>query len=135
MGKTNDTPDQHRLRETVGDQIEAIMKAHEIGGAVILVSEKSAAWRLVLPVWAFLRAGPEGLAMRIKTKRPEDRVRSEATIHMIGAVRDIAKDFHSLFAGLFRTCQTALEEHGSGIEHAKFGGEADQRPDKGQLRD
>lgn len=112
-----DDPEQRRLRVTVSDEIEAILRRHDLGGVVLLASRTAASWRFVIPSWSFLERGPDGFLLRIRTKTPDSLARTEDTLHMIGSVRDMARDVTELFARFFRAAEQQL---GDALEHKGF---------------
>lgn len=123
MPKQDDL-EQYRLRITVSDEIEAILRKHSLGGVVLLASPEAASWRLVIPEWSFLERGKAGFTLRIRTTTEDARLRTENTLHMVGSFRDIARDVTELFAQLFRAAEQQL---GDALEHKPFGG-GDERP-------
>lgn len=123
-----DDPEQQRLRVTVSDEIEAILRRHDLGGVVLLASRTAASWRFIIPTWSFLERGTEGFRLRIRTKTPDSLARTEDTLHMIGSVRDMARDVTELFARFFRAAEAQL---GDALEHKPFGAGVgvNKRPD------
>lgn len=127
-----DTSDQQRLR-AINDTIEVILREHNLGGAVLLVSRDSAAWKMTIPDWAQFADTGKGFVLRLQIKRadPEVTQRTIDTLHLIGSLRDMARDVTELFAQLFRGAQQTLKAHGAELEHVPFGGSDKHRPNPG----
>jgi hypothetical protein len=121
---TDDT-DQKRLRQTISDEIHAIMDKHGVGGVVMLVSRESASWRMVFPDWSGLQPDPSQpgtpLRLRLSSKTPEARQAADSTMHLIASIRDMSSDCVNAFGRLFRAAELELQKQGSGIDHKPFG--------------
>ena len=128
----NDTPDQQRVR-AVNDAIDQILKQHDLGGVVLLVSRDSAAWKMTIPSWAYFVDTGEGFALRLRLKKddPEATQRTVDTMHMIGSLRDMLRDGAELFGRIFRQASGMLEAHGAEVVHEPFGGPGKPRLDPG----
>lgn len=114
----SDSDDQVLLRETVGDELEAVCKKYDVGGAFTLVSRECAAWRSVFPSWCGLQPDPVTvLRVRMSSKTPEDARNADSTMHFIGAVRELASDYASLYGRIWRQVADTLKSQGATIEH------------------
>lgn len=118
-----DSEDQRRLRLTISDEIEAILKKHDVGGVIMLASPESASWRIVLPSWSYLADMGKGFALRIKIKKeePSTTARTESTLHMIGSFRDLGQECVNVFGRMFRVAKMQIANHGGELEHTPFG--------------
>jgi hypothetical protein len=132
MSKPNtaaDTPDQRRLRVTISDEIEAVLRKHDVGGVVMLASRESASWRFVIPQWAYLLdVDGKGFVLRINTKTADAAARTESTLHLVGSFRDIARDCVEVFGRMMRVAKMQIANAGGELTHDPFGG-ATHRPD------
>jgi len=127
MPKRNlDDADQHKLRTTIADEVERILKKYDLGGVVVLVSKESAAWRFVLPKWAMLAPHPDGFVLQVRGSTESGRRATESTIHMISSIRSICGDWSSFFGRLHKQIK---EQMGDSLVDPPFGG-TDSRPDK-----
>jgi len=127
-----DTPDQRRLRVTISNEIEAVLRKHDLGGVLMLASRESASWRFVIPPWAYLvdvdGDGRKGFVLRINTKTADARARTNDTLHMVGCFRDIARDCVEIFSRMMRVAKMQIANGGGELTHEPFGG-GTHRPD------
>lgn len=119
----SETEEGKRLRVTVGDELEAVMKRHGVGGIVLLSSTSASSWRFVFPEWSCMQPDEKyGMRLRANSKEPGTHERLEATMHMIGSLRDMAADFGNVMGRMFRITRDALEAQGAVVEHHPFMG-------------
>jgi hypothetical protein len=109
MSKPNhDDRDQHRLRVTIADEVERVLKKYDLGGIVVLVSPSSAAWRFVLPKWAMLAPHPDGFILQVRGSTEAGRVASESTVHLVKAIATICSDWGGLFSRMHKQIKEQL---------------------------
>lgn len=112
------------------EELEALMAARGVGGTLMLVSPTAAAWRHVLPEWAAIVPNEKrgGWIVQIRGSTPAGHERTEATMHFLGVLRDMARDCTELFGRCFRMAKMQIEMGGGEVDHAPFAGGA-ERPD------
>lgn len=121
MTAEKDNDDQRRLRVTISDELEAVMRKHDVGGAIFLASRDSASWRFVFPPWSGLQPEPlpDGgaqLRLRLSSKAPE---LASATVGMIANIRDMCTDAAEVFGRTFRRARRELEAQGAKVDHVR----------------
>lgn len=89
-GTSRDDDEQKRLRHVVLQELENVMKRHDVGGVLFVASREAAAWRFVLPRWGGLVAEQPGmLRLRISGRTPALRQVADWTMHFTCAMRDL----------------------------------------------
>lgn len=121
--------DRQRLTEVVHAEIEAVMKKHDVGGVVLVVSPESAAWLTVLPNWSGLQPDAvHGLRVQLSSRDRNAHDRAEATKHLIACIKDMCGDYANFYGRMFRQVKAAIEASGGVVEHVAFK-DAAHRPD------
>jgi len=118
-GTSQDSADQQKLRNTVLEEIEAVLHKHEVGGAVFIASRDSSAWRFVIPKWSGITLeGPGYVRVRISSRTPALKEIADSTMHYVAMMRDMCIDGATLFARLFQQVEDQVGGPGS-IEHRR----------------
>lgn len=118
-----------QLEAIARDEIEPILRRHNVGAVVLLASPEAASWRIVDPSWSTLEHHEAGIiGVRVNTKTTDWLARSEATLHMVGSFRDMAHDVAEMFGRIFRAASAGVARLGGAVDHAPFGG-GRARPD------
>lgn len=116
--------------ERFGQALAALMREHDVGGAVFVVSKDAAAWAHALPPWAAIGPHPKGggWIVQLRGSTPAGLEKTEATMHFLGVMRDLSNDCLNLFGRLFRLAAEQIKLTGGELVHTPFarGGE---RPD------
>ena len=104
------------------NEIRQILKKHELGGAIHIVSKDRAGWRYFWPPWTAIyeRAdGAVGIRLRSKefksikgARHPAERHLAEHTAHTVFQLRDLAAQ---QFAAMDKLCDE-IEKHWE-VEH------------------
>lgn len=110
--------DQDRLRR-ISDEIDQLLRKHDCGGVILLVSKESAAWRFSIPDWVGLTPLSEG-AFRIQVPAKSDNERAVNTMHFVGTLRDMGNEVGRLFAQIFSSVVDTLGP--DSVQHRWFGG-------------
>lgn len=108
--KNNKSADEVRLC-AVADELDAVLKKHDVGGVVLIASNGRAAWAHNTPTWADVFDTPNGL--RVQLREPLDSVCAQDTIHMIGCLRDMASDCTNIYGRLYRIAREQLRDMGA----------------------
>lgn len=106
-----------KLREAMVE-IEEVLKRYDIGGYVILQSNKHAEFKFCIetPTWSNLRFVKEGEAWHIKLYSKSDRENTNATVAMLYSIRDLcALGFQTMSQAAVQ-----IEQHVK-VEHIVFG--------------
>lgn len=119
----DETPDQKRLR-AITDEVDAILKKHDVGGIALIVTKESAAWAHNLPTWVDVVETPHGV--QIKFRAPFQANRVEQTMHALGCLRDMASDCVNIYGRLFRLGRHQLKEIGDPRFEKKVVGGSDR---------
>lgn len=123
LHEPGDDPDQRHLRLQVADEVEAVLKKYDVGGALLLVSKTSAAWRSIFPSWCGLQPDPvHVLRLRMKGATPEDKDNASATMHFIATIREMCSDYQNLYGRIWRMAVDALQKQGAEVSHEPLGG-------------
>lgn len=113
-----DSEDQVLLRQVIGDEVEAVLKKYDVGGALMLVSRDSASWRSVFPSWCGLQPDPVTvLRLRMSSKTPEAQRDADCTMHFIATLREMCSDYANFYGRLWRQAVDALKVQGGTVEH------------------
>lgn len=105
-----ESEDETRLR-AIADELDAVMKKHDVGGVAMITSTAYAAWIHNRPSWADVVDNDQGL--RVNIRQPLDAFRARATIHMLGCLRDMASDCLTIYGRLYRNARSRLRELGA----------------------
>lgn len=112
------TEDQQRLQALV-EEIDAILKKHEIAGVCFLASRKSSAWVHHLPKWTGIVETITGLDLDLAEDDGRiDVPRAESAIHVLGCLRDLAYDCTTICGRLFRIAARQIRVIGGGLMFA-----------------
>lgn len=121
--RDDETADQKRLR-SVTDEIDSVMKKHDVGGIVLIASNRSAAWAHNLPTWADVNDSPQG--MHVNFRRSLDSDRAEHTMHLLGCLRDMSNDCANIYGRIYRLGRDRLKEIGGLKFERKISGGSDR---------
>lgn len=109
---TEETEDQKRLRSIV-EEIERILKAHDVGGVCLVASHESAAWAHNLPSWSAVKETSFGHVVNLAINdQDNDPIRSARTVHLLACFRDLAHDCVSIYGRLHRVAVQQLQAAG-----------------------
>lgn len=106
---SHETADQARLR-AIANEVDALLKKHDVGGVVLIASNESAAWAHNMPTWADVTDTPHGL--HVALREPLNVERAEHTMHVIGCLRDMAHDCANIYGRIYRLARAQLREVG-----------------------
>jgi hypothetical protein len=112
------TPDQERLRELTL-RIRKMMEDEGLGGVCVLVSQESAEWLSIVPSWSGVQFEEKGVRVKLRQNEPD---LAAATMHYIGTVRDICRDYGSAMSQLWDHVTTEIKKHGGAVTHTPFAG-------------
>lgn len=112
----------------VRDELEAVMRKHDLGGVVVLSSMKLGTWVAVIPEWSQLvhtptgEAGVSDLFFRADGSTPEALERFNATMSLVALIRDACSDYVNVFGKLFRHAKQFVEQQGVTVDSKPFRG-------------
>jgi hypothetical protein len=121
-GTIFDDEDQRRLRNEVAQEIEDVMAKHDVGGIVFLSSQKSAAWRFVIPKWSGLQIEGSELRLRISTRTSEAHEISNTTVGMALRFFEMSSHCAAMFQAILDQVKDALGATGALLEYEPFPG-------------
>jgi hypothetical protein len=125
----DDAADRKRL-DAICEEVRVLLNKHEVGGVLLIGSRKSAAWQFVIPEWSTIETREHGLYLRLQSSKDDPSVlaRTDATLSLAVALRDMAHDVHALFGRLYRSARMTMQQHGFQFEQGGFA-PGEKRPD------
>lgn len=113
--------DEETRLQAITDEVEAVLRKHDVGGVVLIASNGCAAWAHSIPTDVDLYDTPIGL--RVAIREPLDTGRAHQTMHVLGCLRDMANDCNSIYGRLYRMARNQLHDMGADeIERRISGG-------------
>lgn len=108
------------------EEIEAVLKKHQVGGTIILVSRESAAFRVRYPEWCGIQPqDPDengGMPVRIKLSS-DDKETSDSSLHCVLSMRDLLVAIANNQFAFAEFVVETLKKEGVLIDHNPFGGD------------
>lgn len=97
------------------DELGAVLKKHECGGTVVVVSREQAAWRITFPEWSTVYPeADDRMRVRLTSKNAD---LSEASLHALLSMRDIARACASKLTTMSQAVLSALQSNGVEVDH------------------
>ncbi len=110
------TPDQHKLRD-FANRVKALMDEEGVGGCVVLTSQESHEWLVVIPEWSGITETSDGVRVELSSKNPEQ---ASQTMGLLAGTRDMCGELARVFGDLYINIKTQLELQGAEVDHRPF---------------
>jgi hypothetical protein len=102
------------------DEIETVLRKHQVAGNVVLASSTHAAFRLIFPEWSGIRLeGVDRVRIKLKSADPEH---AAASLHLVLSLRDLSLTQALSVDLVAKTVLGELQRRGIEVDHEMFGG-------------